>query len=159
MIIAINGRIGHGKDTVGRIIQYLTMPGKKFEYIGVQTYDDYTLEKNSPFKIKKFAAKLKTIASLLTGIPVEKFEDQEFKKTYLSEEWNTDFTEVEDKYAGRMTVRELLQKLGTEAMRNGLHENVWCNALFSDYSVQIDDDFLNMSVEDAKKLGLMEKDA
>jgi len=32
-----------------------------------------------------------------------------------------------------MTYREFLQKLGTEAMREGLHENVWVNALFSDY--------------------------
>jgi hypothetical protein len=32
-----------------------------------------------------------------------------------------------------MSVRELLQKLGTEAMRDGLHENVWVNALFADY--------------------------
>lgn len=164
MIIAINGRIGHGKDTVGRIIQYLTMPGKKSEYIGVQTYDDYTLEKNSPFKIKKFAAKLKIIASLLTGIPVEKFEDQDFKKLPMTEDWNVwqvsdsssrikavRFTSEES--AKRfldmqlislpyldlkiskveMTYREFLQKLGTEAMREGLHENVWVNALFADY--------------------------
>jgi hypothetical protein len=33
-----------------------------------------------------------------------------------------------------MTVRDLLQLLGTEAMRNGLHENVWVNALMSEYS-------------------------
>ena len=32
-----------------------------------------------------------------------------------------------------MTVRDLLQLLGTEAMRNGLHENVWVNALMSEY--------------------------
>lgn len=32
-----------------------------------------------------------------------------------------------------MSVRELLQKLGTEAMRDGLHTNVWVNALFADY--------------------------
>jgi hypothetical protein len=32
-----------------------------------------------------------------------------------------------------MTVRTLLQKLGTEAMREGLHKNVWVNALFADY--------------------------
>jgi hypothetical protein len=133
MIIGINGKIGHGKDTVGKIIQYLTLPGERGEYIGFQTYDDFTLERNSPFKIKKFAGKLKQIASLLTGIPVEMFEDQEFKKQYMPEEWNTDFTEVEDKYAGRMTYREFLQRLGTEAMRDGLHTNVWVNALFADY--------------------------
>jgi hypothetical protein len=33
----------------------------------------------------------------------------------------------------RMTVRQLLQELGTEVMRKGLHENVWVNALMADY--------------------------
>lgn len=31
------------------------------------------------------------------------------------------------------TYRDLLQQVGTEAMRNVVHTNVWCNALFSDY--------------------------
>jgi len=31
------------------------------------------------------------------------------------------------------TVREILQRVGTEAMRNVIHENVWVNALFADY--------------------------
>ena len=35
----------------------------------------------------------------------------------------------------KMSVREFLQKLGTEAMRDGLHTNVWVNSLFSDYIV------------------------
>jgi len=120
MIIGINGKIGAGKDTVGKIIQYLTLPGTRGEYIGFQTYDDFTLERNSSFKIKKFAGKLKTTASLLTGVPVEMFEDQEFKKLDMNPEWG-------------MTYREFLQKLGTEAMRDGLHTNVWVNALFADY--------------------------
>jgi hypothetical protein len=34
-----------------------------------------------------------------------------------------------------MSVREFLQKLGTEAMRDGLHTNVWVNALFADYNI------------------------
>jgi hypothetical protein len=37
-----------------------------------------------------------------------------------------------------MTVREFLQKLGTEAMREGLHTNVWVNALFADYRLWSD---------------------
>lgn len=103
MIIAISGRMGSGKNTVCDIIQ------------------DLCNKHNGPnFEQKAFAGKVKTIASLLTGIPVEKFEDQEFKKQEMSEEWG-------------MTYRVFLQKLGTETMRNGLHENVWCNALFSDY--------------------------
>ena len=35
-----------------------------------------------------------------------------------------------------MTVREFLQKLGTEAMRDNLHTNVWVNALFADYKAK-----------------------
>ena len=160
MIIGINGKIGVGKDTVGGIIQYLTFC-KDYNETDV-SYDDFT---NSvgwipTWKIKKFAGKLKTVASLLTGVPVEKFEDQEFKKQPLGREWC-----FKDSVAGygeqwqEMSVRMFLQKLGTEALRDGLHTNVWCNALFSNYSTEVNYDFLNMSVEDAKKLGLMEKDA
>jgi hypothetical protein len=141
MIIGINGKIGSGKDTVGKIIQYLTLPNTHGPYIGFETFDDNTLARNSKFEIKKFAGKLKQTASLLTGIPIEKFEDQEFKQSYLGSEWatvrvnplnaipvfeNVQFNEV-------MSVRELLQKLGTDAVRDGLHKDAWVNALFADY--------------------------
>jgi len=72
------------------------------------------------WETKKFAGKLKVIAEILTGIPKIHFEDQEFKKRDMGPEWG-------------MTYRELLQKLGTDALRNGLHENVWVNSLFADY--------------------------
>ena len=122
MIIGINGKIGVGKDTVGEIIQKLCVTN------------------NGPeFEIRKFAGKLKIIASLLTGIPVEKFEDQEFKKNNLSDEWSTvNSLSTRHKVRKDMTVRELLQKLGTEAMREGLHTNVWVNALFADYKLWSD---------------------
>ena len=139
MIIGINGKIGSGKDTVGKIIQYLTYPHD----INIQTY----LEKEvngqfeikpsvhtiPNFEIKKFAGKLKQIGSILSGIPVEAFEDQEFKKTNLSDEWSSLQQAGRHKAFVHMTVREFLQKLGTEAMRDGLHTNVWVNALFADY--------------------------
>lgn len=128
MIIGINGKIGSGKDTVGKIIQHLTSDwsDEKFQ-------DTDMLEIRSNFKIKKFAGKLKQTASLLTGIPVEAFEDQEFKKTNLSDEWSSLQQSGRSKVWAHMTVREFLQKLGTEAMRDGLHTNVWVNALFADY--------------------------
>jgi len=88
------------------------------------------------WEIKKFAGKLKVIAEILSGVPKINFEDQEFKKQDMGPAWG-------------MTYRDLLQKLGTEAMRNGLHENVWVNALFSDYNrewVSIGD---NTASEDA----------
>lgn len=143
MIIAINGKIGAGKDTVGKIIQYLDW--QKFENAPYTSFESWLTTneynnlkyKTSNIKIKKFAGKLKEIASILTGIPIEKFEDQEFKRTYLSDEWKViepnKFSVNGKQGYSCMTVRELLQKLGTEAMRNGLHTNVWVNALFADY--------------------------
>jgi hypothetical protein len=49
--------------------------------------------------------------------------------------------------------------MGTECGRQILHPNIWCNTLFSEYSTKIDRDFLNMSVEEAKKLGLLKENA
>jgi len=143
MLIGINGKIGSGKDTVGSMIQYLTSEcsnpnGKYF-----RTYQQFVENGNpgnndfqhwyeSDWEIKKFAEKLKQVASLLTGIPRYKFEDQEFKKTYLGPDWNIYFPN-EDR-PEQMSVRTMLQKLGTEALRDGLHTNTWVNALFSEYT-------------------------
>jgi hypothetical protein len=169
MLIGINGKIGSGKDTVGKIIQGLIVAKKhniqnpSFEWI-----EKYYI--NSTWETKKFAGKLKTVASLLTGVPVEMFEDQEFKKQYMPEEWAVEIWNDPDPIEGNdyritsrikyeddtslityndglseaevfdheiekrlMTYRELLQKLGTEAMRDGLHKDAWVNALFADY--------------------------
>ena len=129
-IIGLSGHIGSGKDTVANII-------KKIDY-------------EKKWQTKKFAYKLKQIASILTGIPANKFEDQEFKKTYLGKEWmiqtKIDHTIIKNgepskvEVISKMTVRDLLQKLGTEAMRNGLHPDVWVNALMSDYKKTKDKD-------------------
>ena len=140
-IIAISGRASSGKDTVGKMLQFLmhtegvwdqqyydSIHGDRFnlQVQGVQSnWQNY-------WAIKKYAGKLKQIGSLLCGIPKEKFEDQEFKNSLMSEDW------------GSMTYREFLQKLGTEAIRNNIHTNAWVNALFADYvpvkkKVQVDD--------------------
>ena len=128
MIIGINGYAGSGKDTVGTIIQYLqadtNIPLKGV--LNKTPHHIWWLEERSGWEIKKWAGKLKDIASLLTGIPVEKFEDQEFKKTNLGKQWN-------DRINNPMSVRDFLQKLGTEGLRDGLHTNTWVNALMADY--------------------------
>lgn len=80
------------------------------------------LSKQFKFKynVKKFAGKLKEICSLLTGKPLEWFYSGEYCDMFLPE-WG-------------MTIRELQQKVGTEAFRNNVYENTWINALFSDYN-------------------------
>jgi hypothetical protein len=146
MIIGVNGKIGSGKDTVGKIIQYLQChnTGKiTIQDVISNPEHEWWLEEQSKFEIKKFAGKLKLIGSILLSVPVEMFEDQEFKKTNLGPEWNyikrvfgehfDGFIEDWEDVNIPMTYREFLQKLGTEAMRDGLHTNVWVNALFADY--------------------------
>lgn len=143
MIIGINGYSGSGKDTVGTIIQYLHCSDTKDFSIeeAVEDYEDYefALYEHSGWEIRKFAGKLKDIASHLTGIKSENFEDQEFKKTNLGPEWDVPATAslvdgiINLSEMRPMTVREFLQKLGTNALRNGLHDNVWVNALMADY--------------------------
>lgn len=123
-LISISGRMGSGKDTAGKIIQDI-------------------LETNvGPFwTIKKFASGVKELASIILDVPVEKFENQKFKESYLPSEWNTYRAVFSDRsdfhgwevVTNQMTVREFLQKLGTDAMRNGLHTNVWVNMLMNEY--------------------------
>lgn len=69
--------------------------------------------------IRKFSTKLKEITSMLTGIPVGDLEKQEVKEMTL-QGWG-------------MTVREILQKLGTEAIRDNLHQDAWVNSVIAEY--------------------------
>jgi hypothetical protein len=121
-LIALSGRAGSGKDTVGSIIQYLT--SDKDDRLSFEEWKKFALN-NSYWANKKFAGKLKTIAALLSGANIKDFEDQEFKNQRMTADWG-------------MTYREFLQRLGTEAMRDGLHEEVWVNALFADYKRALD---------------------
>lgn len=163
-LIGISGKIGSGKDTVGKIIQYLTsgydISNKTFdEFNHINTRrNDYPLYLD--WQIKKFADKLKQIVSILTGIPIEDLEKEEVKNRILGEEWtkyyyisinghksiyyNTydealkycpkSFNMIEKE---ELTVRKLLQQIGTDAMRNVIHPNIWVNALMSGYTPKI----------------------
>ena len=182
MIIGISGKIGSGKDTVGKIIQWLIdQDGQAF--IGNKPFgepntikdcvefiisgDNLKYPDETSWQIKKFAGKLKEIVSILTGIPVEDLEKQEVKDRVLGEEWNRTFFKIIDsddtvlfetfykedaelelcyykdyhhrtveliEFQNRpITVRQLLQEIGTEALRNVIHPNIWVNALFADY--------------------------
>lgn len=134
-LLGISAKIGCGKDTFFETLQKKT---------------------NNAYENKKFAGKLKLIASILTNIPVENFEDQDFKNTFLSDDWSyvlkdEIITDGIGLMCKKMTVRDFLQKLGTEAMRDGLHTNVWVNSLFSDYkpeSYKQASDFLKLSFEE-----------
>ena len=109
-LIGISGKKQHGKNTVGDIILQLT---------------------NYSWQQKSYAEKLKSIASILLGIPKEDFEKEEVKNRLLPAQW----TLKTDKTERQLTVRGFLQLLGTEAVRDVIHPNAWENALFTDYKV------------------------
>jgi hypothetical protein len=84
MIITISGKKQSGKDTVGKIIQYLT---RDYVYIDYSFEQYFNLDTTKTFEIKKFADKLKDIVCLLIGCTREQLEDETFKNTELGEEW------------------------------------------------------------------------
>lgn len=163
MLIGISGKMGSGKNLVCTIIQGLTAAKKhNIENPSFEWIKKYYI--NSIWEQKAFAGKLKQTASLLTGIPVEKFEDQDFKNKELSEEWwyyKTNFYSLHrggqmemipyaeyealrplvgpanEENLIKLTPRLLLQFIGTDCIRDKVHPNAWVNALFADYKYEI----------------------
>ena len=169
-LIAISGKAGSGKSIVGKIIQYLLCSNKgnvKINDIIISNEHDWWLEEQSNFEIKQFSNKLKQIVSILTGIPINDLESQEIKNKVLGEEWwKFDETVIKNwllnfytrkeidedksiflnnyknspKGIEKPTVRDLLQTLGTNLLREQLHPNIFINALFADYREKVDFD-------------------
>lgn len=172
MIIAISGKIGSGKDTVGSIIQFLVTNKLRTDRDATPlTWATWTDPKNrtianfrewneSGWTIEKFTRKLKQMASLMLSILAEDLENEAIKDMTLGPEWNnwffihtrtnelikipygSDLEAHARRYAHigghqqiskPITVREFLQKLGTDAVRDNIHINAWVNALFADY--------------------------
>lgn len=133
-IIALSGYARSGKDTVATIIQYLlahSEPSYPLHMaIDKPHYTQY-LHAYSSWERKAFAHKLKEVLSLLTGISMhELLYNQSIKDVELPREWDI---LAEDEYLRPVTVREALQKIGTDALRDTFHPNVWVNALMTDY--------------------------
>jgi len=120
MLIGLVSKIGGGKDTVVQIVQEL--------------YPELN------WQIRGFADKLRQVASLLTGIPAEDMKQQEVKEQMLGPEWADIETKVisGNTYQYPIDLRTLLQRLGTNAVRDGLNPNSWVNALMVDYRPYID---------------------
>lgn len=158
MIVSVSGRIGHGKDEIGSIIQYLTSEssnknGKRYrdyktfkEKGGGSNLRNFDRHYVSNFEIKKFANKLKDIVCMIIGCTREQLEDRDFKEKELGEEWwywvenitgkiikPYSVKEVNDYMLVKLTPRLLLQLLGTDCGRDIIHPNIWVNSLMSEY--------------------------
>ena len=155
MVVGISGKIGSGKDEIGKILQYLSSTGmysfkQGLSYKGyLEVYD----KREHNYQIKKYADKLKDMVCLLIGCTREQLEDREFKEKPLGEDWIVHWykdnkgrkfltktaseavNHPDRAVAGQdmLTPRLLLQLLGTECGRQIIHPNIWVNALFADY--------------------------
>lgn len=127
-LIGIVGKIASGKDTVMKIIQMLG--GKSNDNIDNDDLKimvdilENDLDVVGPYENKKNSEYLKQVASLITGTHREKFEDQDFKKSRLPEQWINEELKI-------YTWRDFLIRIGTDAMRVNLHPNVWVNAVYA----------------------------
>jgi hypothetical protein len=94
MIIGVSGKIGSGKDTVGKIIQYLWILENQhiLKLLNLNPFESL-IERNFPFnnystwQIKKYADKLKECVSIITGIPRADLEKIEVKNSDLGDNW------------------------------------------------------------------------
>lgn len=133
-IIAVSGKSGDGKDTVGKIIQFLIYENRKYLYSYEKFLKEPEVYQNgtSGWEIKKFATKLKQITCMMLGCTMKQLEDQEFKKQPLPNQWQNEYSSTE---SSARTYRWFLQTLGTESTREMIHNDFWINGLFADYKV------------------------
>jgi hypothetical protein len=145
MILGISGKIGVGKDTVGKIIKYHVYNKQRIEsgFNPINSFNQFDdgFPRETNWEIKKFADALKEIVCILTGCTREQLESQEFKNSFLFNGWILDaekhkeFMEKNGKkgMGAMFSYRYILQQLGTDLLRDQLHPDVWVNALMSKY--------------------------
>lgn len=124
MIIGITGYAGSGKDTFAHAVQYVTSKYPVPEHMTDLT-DIFRVSHKlgSPWEIRKYADGVRDVARMLApGIGFDTWEEK-FKN--MPPEWSANGVP--------MTVRQFLQKVGTDAMRDGLHQDVWVNYLMAKY--------------------------
>lgn len=89
---------------------------------GKDTFGKLLQAIDSDYENKKFSNKLKEVVSMLTGYSVALLEEEDIKNQRLGATFKG------------LTIRELLQQLGTEVFRNNFDDDIWVNLLFNSYS-------------------------
>lgn len=145
-IIAISGVRNSGKSTTGGFLEFLLSTPKFLHH--------YWIYKRFPnLKLKgnwlnvSFAGSLKEMLAVLLRVPVEKFEDRDFKENVFIDFNDLTFHRREnldknkilsdskfsrkvremsiDVRANLLSIRQLLQYWGTEIMRRHLGDQLW----------------------------------
>ncbi len=150
-IIGISGKSGSGKNLIASIIQHLIWHKQvenKEKALGSYSINDFIANKTMAYAMsgweqKAFATKVKEILCLLTGCTMKDLENEKFKSSYMSKEWDNK-VDLKGNTYDRITYRQGLQLIGTDLFRDKFHKNTWINALFADYRT----DFKAKTVEE-----------
>lgn len=103
-LIGVSGKKGSGKDTFYILFNELLFKHKI----------------NKKYENKKFADALKQVCSIIANIPIEYFYNRKYYDDVISP-WN-------------LTIREFMQKLGTDVIRNNFNQHTWLYSLFLQYN-------------------------
>lgn len=154
-----------GKDETAKMLSYLLNTPKFMHYYWLAKLLNFKSWKND-WKITRYADPLKKMCAILLNVPVEYFEDRDFK-----ENWYFDFNEykfyhrmivdkkdmISDKEFSRqlkkgnldiilqykLSVRQILQCFGTDVMRRFFGDKLWIN-------ITLAQDIDNMIISDQR---------
>ena len=152
-LIAISGFKNSGKDTASSMVQYLlNSPPFMHYYWFYKRFNKLFI--GGKYKITSFAYPLKRTLSALLNIPIERFNDRDFKENYyiffptleitnslpkdvevISDNkfsklvGNKDFSFIQTTW---ITIRQLLQVFGTECMRGIFGDKLWILSTIKD---------------------------
>lgn len=114
MWIAIAGQAGHGKDTIGEIIDELW---KELHYNGSNFRGGMNFDFYTEFQTVKFADPINKSIAAITGLPLSHMTDR--TKYNIPIDW-----------LGGKTIRDLKQLIG-QGMKPILGDNIWIKSAFT----------------------------
>ena len=148
-IIAFGGYNNTGKDTSANMLRFILNTPKILHFYWIYKYINF-LGNFGKWKVTSFARPLKEVLSIILGVPVENFENRDFKenwyvdfnnsKIYSSEDPN--IRPLSDKDLSKLidnnnyhiiktytlTIRQCMQYIGTEILRSFISDKIWINA-------------------------------
>ena len=141
--ITLAGQKQVGKDTSASMIRDILVPTKTIAVNNpndCMSYEQETGPHARKVHIVHFADALKKACHFIFGISLEDMETEEGKQKVTNVRWpkSTDIvtTKIDklwlpDLNGKNMTVREVLQFVGTDLFRNQLDPDIWLNSVFS----------------------------
>lgn len=159
-IIAFCGLKNTGKDTSSEMLKFMLHTPKFLHWYWIYKYFGF-IGNFGKWRITSFAKPLKECLAIILGVPVEKFEDRDFKENWGVDLKTSDVFKIDplndatmtDRYFSKyvseqspevfehycLTIRQMLQYFGTEVARKHINENIWINATLKHDNLIISD--------------------